>query len=60
MAQLHWENLKTIISLLDLYHVFKGHIEGEPTELRFNLDLPGTNDTEIQTGYPGLRRRLKR
>jgi hypothetical protein len=56
MAQLHRQNLKNIIGLLDLNHVFKGHIEGEATELRFDLDLPGTNDTEIQLVIRGFGR----
>ncbi len=54
MAQLHWENLKTVIGLLDLNHLFKGHIESEATELCFDLDLPGTNDTEIQLVIRGF------
>jgi tetratricopeptide (TPR) repeat protein len=28
--------------------VFKEHMEGEAAELRFDLDLPGTHDTEIE------------
>jgi hypothetical protein len=54
MAQLYWKNLKTVIGLLNLNHVFKGHVEGEATELRFDLDLPGTNDTEIQLVIRGF------
>jgi hypothetical protein len=48
MVQFHWEDAQVISGLLPLDHLRQRYSQLQAADLAFDLDLPGTNDTQIE------------